>query len=153
MKVCYATPEDIKQIQDELVSKPEGIELLWFTWFEKFDKTNSYREPIIVAKDNDKVLWFLILDYNSIKLECLLEFLYVFPEHRRGWIAKSLYEFAIDDIKEKSFDIIRINVFDCNSVMICFVKAMWFNEIWYRDFAHKRYGQWRRINFYRKVLD
>lgn len=153
MKVTYATPEDIKQIQDRLVSKPEWIELVGYTWFEKFDKTNSYRSPIIVAKDGNDVLWFIELDYDSIKIECLLESLYVFPEHRKKWVARLLYEFAINDIKEKSYSIVRVNVFDNNEIMKMFITKLWFKNIWYRDFAHKRYWERWKLNFYRKVLD
>ena len=153
MKVTYATPEDIKQIQDRFVSKPEWMEFVGYTWFEKFNKTNEYRSPIIIAKEDNNVIWFIELDYCSVKQECLLESLYVFPEHRKKWVAKSLYEFAIDDIKEKSFSIVRVNVFDNNKPMTSFVMDLWFKNIWYRDFAHKRYWERWTLNFYRKALD
>lgn len=153
MEVKYATDEDIAYIKQSLTSKQDWIEYVWYTWFEWFNNKQWYRTPIIVAKEWEIVIWFVILDYNSEKTECVISNLYVYSDYRKQWVAKKLYEFCLDEVKEKSFNFIRTNVYDNNELMKNFITKLWFKKIWYRDYAHKRYGERWRINFYWLFLD
>lgn len=153
MEIKYATSEDIEYIKQSLTSKQDGTEYLWYMWFEKFENEQRYRTPIIVAKEWNIVIGYVILDYDSTKMECLLSSLYVYSDYRKQWVANKLYEFWLNEIKEKSFNFIRTNVYDNNEHMKNFIAKLWFKQIWYRDYAHRRYGERWRLNFYWKFLD
>jgi len=151
--IKYATQEDINYIRQSFTSKQDWTEYLWYMWFEKFDYEQRYWTPIIVAKDWDVVIWFVMLEYDSTKSEALISALYVYSDYRKQWVAKSLYEFCLNDIKEKSFNFVRANVYDNNEPMKKLIAKLWFTQIWYRDYAHKRYWERWKLNFYWKFLD
>lgn len=153
MIVKYATDNDINYIKESLTSKQDGTEYLGYTWFEWFNNKQWYRTPVIVAKEWDIVIGFVILDYNSEKTECVLSSLYVYSNWRKKWVANKLYEFCLDEVKERSFNFIRTNVYDNNEPMKNFVTKLWFKQIGYRDYTHKRYWERWRLNFYWKFLD
>lgn len=153
MEIKYATSEDINYIKQSLTSKQDGTEYLWYVWFESFNNKQWYRTPIIVAKDWDMVIGYVILDYDSTKMDAIISSLYVYSDYRKQWVANKLYEFCLNEIKEKSFNFVRANIFDNNEPMKKLIAKLWFEQIWYRDYAHKSYWKRWKLNFYWKFLD
>lgn len=87
----------------------------------------STKDKLILVKDNQKIIGFLIANNNSTFKKVIIENIYISPNYRDKWIGKMLMDFTIENLKIGWCEYVCLLV-ERNNKAIGFYKKNGFNQ-------------------------
>lgn len=143
---------------DSLRLEPD-VKFLWPDFCRDFKLEFQYREPMFVAVNADKPVWFILADISAIQGRITVQKLWVDKEFRGKNLlsGKGVAQELLDVVEEYAMsfhmiDYIYADVYADNVPAIAFFQKNWFELAWSFKHWRREKEDWKEILYFYKEL-